>query len=724
MDNATKRMYKLGKGTYTVKLSFPDIDVNGIEYDTSVFEKDKFSLTEALMNGDSLEFVGCISNCLQAQIHGANANLEGQKVIATMDIAGQNDPIDLFVGYVKSSKTRSDLAYKEIVCYDSLWKKVADRDVSSWYNRATFPMTMKELRDSFFTYVGIEQEEVDLPNDDIAISKEYSKVERMNGLDVAKSICQFNGVCGIMGRDDKFKYVLPEGIDSQSPEENFFYNSMRYEEYLTNKITRVEVRDDEDASAIGYGSGSNKYIIQGNMFIFGLNNDAKYAICQNIYENIKDFQYRPVSYEAPGLPFVEVGTTQQIQVLDWLDGQGQRITRKFPMLNRTLEGIQELTDKVDIRGKREQTEFITDIRAQLDALKRTTSELMNASSKVVDYILPSDIEESDIADGASSTILTFDFFNSSEGEKTSFYSEVNFEIETTADTVNDVYGDCELTVTIKLNNTTICTQKQTYGDGKHILFLNYLLTDLIKGGYTMTVKFALSGGSSSNMQIVSSYLLAASVVADDSGGGYDTYEPMDEYTGEFDSDFLIDGLGNEDLSEAEHVSGEAESMIKYDLGPASSDQSGNVQNLNQYFLSKYMLCVGQHYFEPFYRTNGYYRKDGTHGMEQGTSGKIGRTSGVFYIPIKRLTGYHFFKYKAKTVKNNGLNHGVDFNRVSAGVAYVDSNGVMHNASGTVENSVADWTEYSVGISTLPYVDYIILSGSDGSPAYKDMYFVR
>ena len=118
MDSSTKRMYKLGQGTYKVILSFPDIGQSGITYETDALEYDKFSLTESLMNGDSLEFVGCISNILQAQIHGANANLEGEKVIASIDIDGQDDPLQIFVGYVKSSKTRSDLAYKEIVCYD------------------------------------------------------------------------------------------------------------------------------------------------------------------------------------------------------------------------------------------------------------------------------------------------------------------------------------------------------------------------------------------------------------------------------------------------------------------------------------------------------------------------------------------------------------------------------------------------------------------------------
>ena len=515
MDSSTKRMYKLGQGTYKVTLSFPDVGENGVSYETDTLEYDKFSLTESLMNSDSLEFVGCISSYLQVQIHGANVNLEGEKVIATIDIDGQDDPMQIFVGYVKSSKTRSDLAYKELVCYDSLWKKVADKDVAEWYNSAEFPMTMKDLRDSFFEYVDIEQEETELCNDEIIISKEYAVVNRMNALDVAKSICQFNAVCGIMdGETDTFKYVMPESIDSETDEENFFYKTMQYEEYITNKIGRVEVRDDDDAESFFYGTGDNKYIVQGNMFVFGLSANTKKLVCYNIYKQIKDFQYRPVSYEACGLPFSKLGTTQTFQVLDWLDGQGARVSRSFPMLSRTLEGIQELTNKVNIKGKRNQTEFITDIRAQLDALKRTTQELKNASSQIVDYILPTDIEESGIADGSNSVVMTFSFYNSADDEKSSFYSEINFTIETTADLENDVFGDCTLTVTLTLDGQVLETITQTYGDGDFILFLNYLMRELDKGNHAFNVKFALSGGSLSAMNIISSYLLAATVVSE------------------------------------------------------------------------------------------------------------------------------------------------------------------------------------------------------------------
>ena len=359
-------------------------------------------------------------------------------------------------------------------------------------------------------------------------------------------------------------------------------------------------------------------------------------------------------------------------------------------------------------------------------LEQLQEQILTLSAQAVEYILPESIDVSTISDGSTHSILTFEFESKQEDEKVSFYAQMTYDIETAVDAVNEIYTDCNITVTYKVDGQTLGISHQTYGDGDKILTLNYLLSNFPIGNHSFVVQITVDGGAlgTENFQMISAYLLAAAAVADGYADEYDITDESWSGDGEFYPDVLPEGLDNEDLSEEAHESGEAEGLIKYALGAAGSDESGNVQSLSEFFNTKYMLCVGQHYFEPFYRVNGYYRKDGTHGMEDGTGGKIGRTSGTFYIPIKRITGYHFFKFKAKIIKNNGLNHGVDFNNLSAGVAYVDSGGIMRSVASPLTTNVTEWTEFSVGISTIPYVDYIVFKGSDGSPAYKDMYFVR
>ena len=361
-------------------------------------------------------------------------------------------------------------------------------------------------------------------------------------------------------------------------------------------------------------------------------------------------------------------------------------------------------------------------------LQQLQEQILTLSAQAVEYILPESIDITTISDGSTHSVLTFEFESKQEDEKVSFYSQMTYDIETAVDAVNEVYTDCNITVTYKVDGTTLGISHQAYGDGDKILTLNYLLSGFSIGNHSFVVQITVEGGTlgAENFQMISAYLLAAASVAEGYAEEYDITDDSWSGDGEFYPDILPEGLTNDDLSEEAHESGVAEGLIKYALATTPHGESAGVQTLSEFFNTKYMLCVGQYYSEPFYRVNGYYRKDGTHGDETNAQGnKTGFTSMVFFIPIKRVTGYHFFKFKAKTIKDVGTNlGGQNFNVVSAGVAYVDSGGTMRTVASPQEVSVADWTEYSVGISTIPYVDYIVFSASDGSPAYKDMYFVR
>ena len=117
------------------------------------------------------------------------------------------------------------------------------------------------------------------------------------------------------------------------------------------------------------------------------------------------------------------------------------------------------------------------------------------SSQVVDYILPTTISQEPIDDGDNENVLVFEFFSSNDDEKSSFYSCVHLPISTTVDETLQIYHDCDITITLYLDSIPVVQTVQTYGDGDHILMLNYLMTGLTKGNHTLAVNFAPVGGS-------------------------------------------------------------------------------------------------------------------------------------------------------------------------------------------------------------------------------------
>ena len=533
VSNATKAAWMSDREVNHIVVSFPNLNLT---YGNDSIEPNSLSWTEALSNADSMEFVGCISSSFGVSIYDIPDNVKGEYITVTFQ-AGNTDIIPIFKGYVDSVEIESDSLFKKIKAYDALYQ-AGQVDVAEWYARLSLPMTLGAIRASLMSYVGLtEVANTELPNDDVVIQRTLENPDTIKGLTVIKSICQLNGACGIINRDGEFEYrYVKESMENIY--ELAYHESLKYEEFYCNPIQRVQIRDMEEDAGVVTSSYGNKYIVQGNMFAYELATDVLYSIARNILDKINGFTYHPMRSIQNGLPFFEVGDTLECNV----SSAGYGIDT-FLILSRSITEVQFCRDTFEARGTQNQSEYITDIQAQVNVLKRTTNELKNLSTKIVDYILPTDIEESDIADGANSNVLTFEFYNSAEDEKSSFYSMIKFEVETTADLQNETFGDCSLTISFILDGQNREVITQTYGDGNNVIMLNYLLDDLGQGNHTFIVKFALSGGNISSMRAVSAYILAASVIET---GNYeedydvDVYDDFAEYMTEEDQEIVGD----------------------------------------------------------------------------------------------------------------------------------------------------------------------------------------
>jgi len=381
-------------GKKLLTLYFPELNLT-LEGDH--FYDDSMSLEEYLLDGSSIEFVGCLSSAFSIELHDVSASLKGKRIEASITIEGFEDEetIPLFNGYVDSVKTRLEDSWKAITCYDDLYSKASDIDIADWYNTLlptdSSTVTMLNFRNSLFTELGITQEETELPNDDLVIKKEYDP-KTLNALKTIKSICQLNGVFGIMNRDGIFEYRGLSGITySLNPSEETnpgdetypgvlsdeeesipLYMDMKYEDFDVYAINKVLLRDSEDDSGVSYGTGTNVYIVQNNMFVYGLSAETKATIARNIYSNVAGFGYKPFDATNVGYPFLEVGTRINYMVQDYTSGSGTLVEVSSFVLNRRLKGIQQLIDSYNAAGEEYQKAFITDLQAQLDTIKRNS----------------------------------------------------------------------------------------------------------------------------------------------------------------------------------------------------------------------------------------------------------------------------------------------------------------------------------------------------------------
>lgn len=415
-DNV-KKAYNSDSTNKYISIYFPEINQNIMP---KQIDTESMQLTESIMGSQSIEFVGCIASIFQIKIRKLKEDIKGKKITVKIYTDDTEDtPVTLFNGIVDSAIKKSNKQIKEITAYDILYTK-GDLNVGEWYKSLKFPISLKDLRNSLFDFVGIEQEEAELPNDDVVINKKYNP-ELLKARDVMKAICQINGACGIINRREKFEYRIlrarPKDVQTNYPSQNtylpfypentaaavnqtileskeqnneFFsyYREVQYEEYTVKPVDKVTIRQTEDGKAVTYGNGTNNYIIQGNMFTLGLSDDVVQEIAHKIHDCVSGVEFHPFTSSNNGLPFVEVGldnVSYNMFNSDSLDNPDEEpyITKSFYVLNREITGIQALKDTYKAQGEEYQTEFITDLQTQIDTLKKSTKQ--EVEEKVEDY---------------------------------------------------------------------------------------------------------------------------------------------------------------------------------------------------------------------------------------------------------------------------------------------------------------------------------------------------
>lgn len=416
ISDQAKKAYMMGNSKKTMRLYFPDLNLN---IENNAIHSETMVLKESLMSGTNVEFVGCIASSFEVTVHGVLADLKNQRLEAYIS-ADNTEEIPLFHGIVNSAKLQTNKNYKKIVSYDELVTK-GNIDVAAWYNGLSFPISLKSLRDSLFSYINISQNEKNLPNDEVLIEKQYAP-NTLQALSVIKAICQINGAFGIINRQNMFEYrILSEmfeiddsypplyppfypgtisaggGGNEEKTEDFAFYRSVDYEEYTVKPVERVTIRQSTEDTGITYGEGTNNYIIQANMFATGLSSEVLMSIAKNIHDNVAGISFQPFSASNNGMPWLEVGeNSARYTIVDYSELENQTRTRAvteeipytektFYIFNRELKGIQSLTDNYRAQGNEYQTEFVTDLQVQIDSIKSDTQQIVNNTVKDYTY---------------------------------------------------------------------------------------------------------------------------------------------------------------------------------------------------------------------------------------------------------------------------------------------------------------------------------------------------
>lgn len=366
--------------------------------DNSMLEIGTFALEESLCSESELKFGACEANCVKFTARNTAGSIIGKTISIEETIDGDSEnPMPYGVFKVASDVPTADRTKRQIAAYDAMYD-IINTDVKSWYAGLSFPMTLKQFRDSFFAHLGIAQVETSLVNDSMTVNKTIvvtqtddssavTEESSISGKTVVTAICEINGCFGNINRDGKFEYVFLKAITSALyPREDLFpaddlfpsdantesmtghYITFDYEDFQSKAITQLEIKTNEDNAGAIVGTAGNNYSITGNFLVSDKTGAELEQIANNLLPIMKQAVYTPIkSCTCVGNPCLTLGEPIRFNTT-------REIVETY-LLQRTLTGVQSKRDSISAQGTQTHSAKVNSIRDTIESVERRTGKL-------------------------------------------------------------------------------------------------------------------------------------------------------------------------------------------------------------------------------------------------------------------------------------------------------------------------------------------------------------
>ena len=366
--------------------------------DNSMLEIGTFALEESLCSESELKFGACEANCVKFTARNTAGSIIGKTISIEETIGGDSEnPMPYGVFKVASDVPTADRTKRQITAYDAMYD-IINADVKSWYAGLSFPMTLRQFRNSFFAHLGIAQVETSLVNDSMTVNKTIVATQTddssavteepaISGKTVVTAICEINGCFGNINREGKFEYVFLKEITSALypaedlfPADNVFpsdantesmtghYITFDYEDFKSKAITQLEIKTSEDNAGAIVGTAGNNYSITGNFLVSDKTGAELEQIANNLLPIMKQAAYTPIkSCTCVGNPCLTLGEPIRFNTT-------REIVETY-LLQRTLTGVQSKRDSISAQGTKTHSARVNSIRDTIESVQKRTSKL-------------------------------------------------------------------------------------------------------------------------------------------------------------------------------------------------------------------------------------------------------------------------------------------------------------------------------------------------------------
>lgn len=228
-----------------------------------------------------------------------------------------------------------------IVAYDNI--SLLDKDVTEWFNSLEgFPYTAYDMAKKVCQYCGINFANANINNGDYLIYA--TQLKSVTARQIVRWIGEISGCFCVADENGNAVYQWYKENSTPivaSRSENavtFLQGGLSYEDYQTNKVDRVQIRQDKNSVGIVFpngASGENSYIIESNPFLI---EDARMVdIAESLYNIIKDITYVPCKVNVPSSYKFNVGDIVKITDTNGVEFYSYIMQKKRAGQKETLE---------------------------------------------------------------------------------------------------------------------------------------------------------------------------------------------------------------------------------------------------------------------------------------------------------------------------------------------------------------------------------------------------
>ena len=482
MTENEKAIINSDRSTKYVRYEFPDLDIEDITAER--IYQESLSLEESIFDGDELRFGMCNGSLFKTRVANSLDDIDNEKMNVYVHYTNEElGELDLEFGkyIVVNTERTSDRRWRDITATD--YMSLFDVDVADWYINTMFidvqaEYTLKQFREALFNYIGVQYEDVTLCNDDFTVKKTISP-QSLIGRELLEMICELNGCFGHFDWTGTLRFVTLQYDGSYETINTYKQDGCNYDDYDTPVYTSVLVKDEDGNEIAHYPRtiGNNKYVIENNIFLFGLNAFDTEVVANNLYDNIKYISYRRNTTNVYGRVYMPLGQRYLVRTKTYVDTTEIDTSFYSFVLKRNIEGIQAMFSTLEATGERNQSEgrsLTSDINSLRNRTNVIQANIDSINNRTQMYLIYDNIDPYSIED--NETIIDIQF-NTNKKAFVIFHTSVIFTLETNSSEIENImnFYDGDVSFQFYINDEPVIdyVPKVTYQDGTYTIHLDY-----------------------------------------------------------------------------------------------------------------------------------------------------------------------------------------------------------------------------------------------------------